>query len=252
MITFVLDNIWLILFILWGLPLTMYRSRFRKIVYQTDSWLINIKPVFMNEITALFLNMYPDNPKYKKFRNFYRFYLIVYFILFFFYMDFKSYSQTTKSNDMDKIGVGSTVPSFSLKDQFGNLFHLDSVKGKKNLVIYFYPKDDSPGCTKQACSFRDQFEVFKDVDALIIGISSQSVESHLEFSKKHRLNYTLLSDEGNKIRKQFGVPTNLLGLLPGRVTYIIDKTGKVVFVFSSQMKAEKHVDEALRILKELK
>ena len=153
---------------------------------------------------------------------------------------------------MGKIGVGSTIPSFSLKDQNGNVFEIDSVKGKKNLVIYFYPKDDSPGCTKEACSFRDQFEVFREADALIIGISAQSVESHLEFSKKHRLNYTLLSDQNNRVRKLFHVPANLFGLISGRVTYIVNKKGQVVFVFNSQINAEKHVEEALRILNEMK
>ncbi|MBK7711758.1 MAG: peroxiredoxin [Bacteroidales bacterium] len=151
---------------------------------------------------------------------------------------------------MNEIKTGDSIPAFSLPDQNGKLFDINSVIGKKNLVIYFYPKDDSPGCTKEACSFRDQFEVFKEADAVIIGISSQSVESHKEFAEKHRLSFTLLSDEGNKIRKQFGVPTNLLGLLPGRVTYIADKTGKVIFIFNSQTRAAEHVDVALRILKE--
>ena len=242
----VLNNIWLILFVAWGLPLSIYRSKFRKIVYQTDSWVINIKPVFLKEIKGLFGNIYPNNHSYRKFRNFYRFYLAIYFVLFIFYF--------SMSDNMNSkvIGVGSTVPSFSLKDQNGDTFELDSVKGKKNLVIYFYPKDDTPGCTREACSFRDQFEVFKQHDALIIGISAQSVESHLEFSKKHRLNYTLLSDDGNVVRKLFGVPANLFGLLPGRVTYVVDKAGKVVFMFNSQMNAEKHIEEALRILNELK
>ena len=153
---------------------------------------------------------------------------------------------------MTEIKIGSSIPAFTLPDQNGNLFDINSVLGKKNLVIYFYPKDDSPGCTKEACSFRDQFEVFKEANALIIGISGQSVESHKEFAEKHRLSFTLLSDEGDKIRKQFGVPTNLLGLLPGRVTYIADKTGKVIYILNSQMQSTKHVDEALRILKELK
>ena len=248
---FISANIWLILFLAWGLPLTIYRSKFRKLVYQTDSWIINIKPVFMKEIKGLIGNIHPDNLKYRKFRNFYRFYLAIYFLLFFFYFNFKSYSQTT-TNDMDKIGVGSTIPSFSLKDQNGKLFDINSVKGIKNLVIYFYPKDDSPGCTKEACSFRDQFEVFSQADAVIIGISGQSVQSHLDFANKYRLNYTLLSDEANEVRKLFGVPTNLLGLLPGRVTYVVNKEGKVVFVFNSQIQAQKHIDEALRIMKELK
>lgn len=175
----------------------------------------------------------------------------IYILMFLLYFNINVSSQT-KFKKMDIIKVGSTVPSFSLKDQNGLNFNINSVKGKKNLVIYFYPKDDSPGCTKEACSFRDQFEVFNKQDALIIGISGQSVKSHLEFAKKHRLNYTLLSDEENKVRKLFGVPTSFLGLLPGRVTYIVDKKGEVVFVFNSQLNAEKHIEEALRILKNLK
>jgi peroxiredoxin Q/BCP len=242
---FLLKNIWVILFIIWGLPLSIYRSKFRKIVYQTDKWTINIKPYFMKELKALFGNIYPDNLNYLKFRNFYRFYLIVYLLLF------TSYATFGQKTNMNEIKIGSTIPSFTLPDQDGNLFDINSVIGKKNLVIYFYPKDDSPGCTAEACSFRDQFEVFKEADAVIIGISGQSVESHKEFAEKHRLSFTLLSDEGNKIRKQFGVPANFMGLLPGRVTYIADKTGKVIFIFNSQTKATEHVDEALRILKEL-
>ncbi len=240
------ENIWLILFVVWGLPLTFYRSKFRKIVYQTDSWTINIKPYFGKELKALFGNLYPGNRKYLKLRNFYRFYLIVYLILFTTYLTFH------KNIQMNELKIGSAVPSFKLPDQNGELFDIDSMIGKKNLVIYFYPKDDSPGCTAQACSFQDQFEVFKEADAVIIGISGQSVESHKEFAQKHRLTFTLLSDERNKIRKQFGVPTNFFGLLPGRVTYVADKTGKVIYIFNSQMQATKHVDEALRMLKQSK
>lgn len=243
---FILDNIWLILFFGWGLPLTYYRSKFRKMVYQTDSWTINIKPLFGKELKALFGNLYPDNKNYLKLRNFYRFYLVIYLILFTAFLIFN------KDNKMNEIKVGSTIPAFTLPDQNGNMFNINSVLGKKNLVIYFYPKDDSPGCTAQACAFRDQFEVFSEADAVIIGISSQSVKSHKEFADKHRLSFTLLSDEGNKIRKQFGVPTNLLGLLPGRVTYVADKTGKVLYTFNSQLQTQKHVDEALRILHGLK
>jgi thioredoxin-dependent peroxiredoxin len=172
-------------------------------------------------------------------------YLYLYILLFSCFMFFNT------NQNMKNIEVGSKVPQFSLNDQNGNLFSIDSVLGKKNLVIYFYPKDDSPGCTKEACYFRDQFEVFNEADALIIGISGQSVESHKKFADKYRLSYTLLSDEGNKIRKLFGVPTNLLGLLPGRVSYVIDKKGKVVFIFDSQTQAKRHVDEALKILKGL-
>jgi len=248
---FLYHNIWLILFVVWGIPLTWFRSKFRKIVYQTDSWTINIKPVFMKELKALFGNILPGNSNYKRTRNFYRVYLSVYLILFLFYLNFQSQAQMHNTNNMTKLSVGSTIPQFSLKDQNGNSFDISSVIGKKNLVIYFYPKDDSPGCTKEACSFRDQFEVFTEADAVIIGISSQSVKSHKEFAEKYRLNYTLLSDEENQVRKLFGVPTNLLGLIPGRVTYVANKQGKVVYLFNSQIKAEQHVGEALKILKEL-
>ena len=160
-------------------------------------------------------------------------------------------AQTQKTNKMNRIVKGSKVPVFTLPDQNGQMFDLEKVIGRKNLVIYFYPKDDSPGCTKEACYFRDQYEVFNQADALIIGISGQSVASHRKFADKYNLTFTLLSDAGNKIRKQFGVPTDFFGMLPGRVTYIVDKTGTVVYVFDSQSEATRHVDEALRILKEL-
>jgi len=153
---------------------------------------------------------------------------------------------------MKAIQIGSMIPPFSLPDQNGELFDITTVIGKKNLVIYFYPKDDSPGCTAQACSFRDQYEVFNETDAMIIGISGQSVESHKRIAQRHRLSYTLLSDEGNKVRKLFGVPASLLGILPGRVTYVADKTGKVLYVFNSQIQSTKHVAEALKILRSIK
>jgi peroxiredoxin Q/BCP len=161
-------------------------------------------------------------------------------------------SQNQKKTDMHAIETGDLIPEFTLPDQNGVSFDIKSVIGKKKLVIYFYPKDDSPGCTKEACAFRDQFEIFTEADALIIGISGQSVESHKKFAEKYRLSFILLSDTGNKVRKMFGVPANVLGLLPGRVTYVADKTGKVIYIFNSQMEAERHVEEALKILREIK
>jgi peroxiredoxin Q/BCP len=156
-----------------------------------------------------------------------------------------------QNNNLMKIEVGSKIPSFALLDQDGNLFDINEIVGKKNLVIYFYPKDDTPGCTKEACSFRDQFEVFRDAGAEVIGISSDSVKSHKNFALKHRLQFQLLSDVDKTVRKAFGVPTDFLGLLPGRVTYIVDKAGVVQNVFNSQFNADKHVEEALRVLKNL-
>ena len=151
-----------------------------------------------------------------------------------------------------QIKVGDKVPDFSLLDTGGNQFALGKVLGTKNLVIYFYPKDDTPGCTKEACTFRDQYEDFTKVDAIVIGISGQSVESHKNFAHKYNLSFTLLADEGNKVRELFGVPTNFGGLIPGRVTYVVDKKGVVVFVFNSQTDAAGHVSEALKVLNGLK
>lgn len=206
----------------------------------------------MKELKALLGNVFPGNMNYYRRRKYYRIYLSIYLLLFLLYFNFSIQAQTSNPETLAKISLGSTIPEFSLSDQDGNSFKIGTFLGKKNLVIYFYPKDDSPVCTKQACSFRDQFEIFKVADALIIGISSGSVSSHKEFAEKYNLNFTLLSDEGNRVRKLFGVPTNFLGLVPGRVTYIVNKEGKVVFVFNSQMNAEQHVTEALNVLKELK
>lgn len=150
-----------------------------------------------------------------------------------------------------KIKVGSTIPAFSLPDQEGQHVNINDFIGKSNLVIYFYPKDDTPGCTREACSFRDQFEVFRDSGAEVFGISADSVEKHKQFAEKHRLPFRLLSDVNKRVRKLFGVPGDLLGLIPGRVTYIVDKQGKVRHIFNSQFNAEKHVSEALEVLKKM-
>jgi len=148
---------------------------------------------------------------------------------------------------MKKIQVGDTIPHFTLKDQNGNDFDISTLLGKKKLVIFFYPQDGSLNCTREACYFRDLYDVFDEVDAVIIGISGQSVESHKEFAEKNRLNYTLLSDHDNIVRKLFGVPGRAFGLIPGRVTYVADRSGKVVHIFDSQTEVQRHVDEAMKI-----
>ena len=246
-----MEIILLILLILWGIPLTFYRSKFRKIVYRTDSWTINFKPVFGKEIKAVFGNIFPYDKKYVKMRNFYRIYLLVYLMLFVAFISTGNSINTEKENEME-IKIGSTVPNIVLHNQNDEIFDLKNKTAGKNVVLYFYPKDETPGCTAQACAFRDQFEDFTDAEAVVIGISGQSVESHKAFAEKHQLTFTLLSDEGNKIRKQFGVPTNFFGLLPGRVTYVINKTGKVVYIFNSQTNISGHIDQSLKILKEQK
>jgi thioredoxin-dependent peroxiredoxin len=148
---------------------------------------------------------------------------------------------------MHKIQVGDKIPSFILKDQNGNDFDISTLVGSKKLVIFFYPQDGSLTCTKEACYFRDLSDVFDEAGAVLIGISGQSVESHKDFAEKNRLTYTLLSDTGNHVRKLFGVPGKLFGLIPGRVTYVADRSGKVVYIFESQTEAQRHVDEALKI-----
>jgi len=148
---------------------------------------------------------------------------------------------------MNKIKIGSTIPAFALPDQNGDLFDISNYLGKKKLVIFFYPQDGSLNCTKEACYFRDLSEVFTETDAILIGISSQSVESHKEFSEKNRLKYTLLSDTGNEVRKLFGVPGWLFGLIPGRVTYVTNRSGEVVYIFDSQTETQRHADEALKV-----
>jgi peroxiredoxin Q/BCP len=125
---------------------------------------------------------------------------------------------------------------------------LKDFSGRKPVVLFFYPKDDSPGCTKEVCAFRDNFEEFSKLDAQVIGISSDSVESHRRFAAKHDLSFPLLSDEGGNIRRLYGVPKTF-GLIPGRVTYIIDKEGVVRHVFSSQLSVQRHVQEALAALR---
>jgi thioredoxin-dependent peroxiredoxin len=150
----------------------------------------------------------------------------------------------------DKVKVGSVAPDFTLPSQSGEMVNLRDFLGQKPVVLFFYPKDDTPGCTKQACGFRDDFDEFRKLDAEIIGISSDSVESHEHFAKKYNLPFTLLSDEGGKVRKLYSVP-NTFGLFPGRVTYVIDEVGMVRHVFSSQVEAGRHVEEAVEVLKSI-
>ena len=147
----------------------------------------------------------------------------------------------------DRVDVGSKAPDFSLYSQSGEMVHLKDFLGSKPVVLFFYPKDDTPGCTKQACAFRDDYGGFGKLDAEVIGISSDSVESHRSFAAKHDLPFTLLSDEEGKVRWLYGVPTTL-GLFPGRVTYVIDKEGVVRHLFFSQIEVERHVEEALKAL----
>ncbi|MFZ0217398.1 MAG: peroxiredoxin [Candidatus Dormiibacterota bacterium] len=145
------------------------------------------------------------------------------------------------------VAVGQQAPDFTLPDGNGNPVRLHDLLGERAVVLYFYPKDETSGCTTEACSFRDSYDVFKEAGAEVVGVSSDSVESHRKFADHHSLPFLLLSDQGGAVRKQFGA-TGLFGLMPGRVTFVIDKAGTVRHVFSSLLDANRHIREALHTL----
>lgn len=145
--------------------------------------------------------------------------------------------------------VGDKLPHFTALDTEGNLFDSQSVIGKKPVVIYFYPKDNTTICTIEACSFRDQYEDFRELGAEVIGVSRDSISSHQKFAKQHRLPFQLLSDGDGKLRKLFGVPARFLGLIPGRVTYVANKDGVVTMVFDDATGGTIHIKKALEALK---
>jgi peroxiredoxin Q/BCP len=148
------------------------------------------------------------------------------------------------------VKAGDKAPDFTLLSQAGEPVRLSDRLGERVVILYFYPKDETPGCTKEACAFRDSYEVFTDAGAEVIGVSSDSVASHDAFAGHHQLPFTLLSDEGGSVRKSYGVPATL-GLLPGRVTYVIDRAGVVRHVVNSQLNIGRHIDSALEIVREL-
>ena len=147
--------------------------------------------------------------------------------------------------------IGDQIPEIALKDESDEWVSLHDFKGKHPLVVYFYPKDDTPGCTKEACEFRNEFDQFDQYDAKIFGISGDSVKSHQRFVAKHALNFSLLSDRDRQAEKAFGVPRSLFGLLPGRVTFVIDREGVIQHVFSAQIDARRHTRESLEVIKKL-
>jgi peroxiredoxin Q/BCP len=149
-----------------------------------------------------------------------------------------------------KVQVGDAAPAFALRTQNGTTVSLEDLLGKSAIVLYFYPKDNTGGCTAEACSFRDSYAVFKEAGAEVIGVSSDSEASHQQFASKNRLPFLLLSDEKGALRKLYGVPSTM-GVLPGRVTYVIDKEGIVRHIFSDMLNPQKHIAEALQVVQSL-
>jgi thioredoxin-dependent peroxiredoxin len=148
------------------------------------------------------------------------------------------------------IRVGDKAPDFTLPSQSGDQVRLQDRLGDRVVVLYFYPKDETPGCTAEACAFRDSHEAFTDAGAEVIGISSDSAGRHASFAGRYQLPFTLVSDQGGAVRKSYGVPA-VLGVLPGRVTYVIDRTGTVRHVFNSMTNVGQHISEALDVVRRL-
>jgi peroxiredoxin Q/BCP len=146
--------------------------------------------------------------------------------------------------------VGDKAPNFTLPKASGEAFTLADVVGRRTVVLFFYPKDDTPGCTVEACTFRDNYEAFVEAGAEVVGVSSDSGASHQGFATKHKLPMTLLTDTGGKVRALYGVRATL-GFMPGRATFVIDRTGTIVHVFSSQLRVKTHVEQALAVVRGL-
>lgn len=147
--------------------------------------------------------------------------------------------------------VGDLAPDFTLPRSSGELTSLSDFRGRSDVVLFFYPKDYSPACTAEACSFRDSYEVFCKRQAEVVGISADSLLSHQQFAAQFRLPFVLLSDSDGSVRQRYGV-ARTFGIFPGRATYLIDRSGVIRYIFSSQFLPLKHVSNALRVLERLR
>ena len=153
----------------------------------------------------------------------------------------------TESRQKRKLQVGDTAPDFTLPDQWGEMVSLKDLRGRVNVVLYFYLRDGTPGCSIEAAAFRDNYRIFRDLGTEVIGVSSDPVESHRSFTAARGITFKLLSDANGAVRKRYGVkPT--LRLVPGRATYVIDRQGIVRFVFSSQLQPQRHAEKALQAI----
>lgn len=149
-----------------------------------------------------------------------------------------------------KLKIGDIAPEFKLKDQNSNLISLEEFKNKKNIILFFYPKDFSPLCTSEVCEFQDSYEIFKNSNSEVLGISADNIETHKKFSEKYNVSFSILSDNNNKIRKLYGAFS--LAVIPARITFIIDKLGIIKYIFSSNLSSSKHIKKSLEIVSGLK
>jgi thioredoxin-dependent peroxiredoxin len=147
--------------------------------------------------------------------------------------------------------VANSAPDFSLPRSNGELVSLSDFRGRFEVVLFFYPKDHSPACTAEACSFRDRYELFRERGAEVIGISADSVLSHQRFAARFHLPFILLSDSEGSVRKRYGI-AKTFGIFPGRATFLIDRQGVIRHIFSSQFLPMMHVSSALNVLERLR
>lgn len=147
------------------------------------------------------------------------------------------------------LNVGDKAPDFEAVTDGDEKLRLSEVLKEREVILYFYPKDETPGCTAEACSFRDEWDTIKEMGAEVIGVSSDTAESHRKFKENHKLQFTLVSDRDKAIRTMYGVKGSLF---PPRTTFVISREGKIVHVYNSQMNAKHHVDEAVTALKKLR
>jgi len=150
---------------------------------------------------------------------------------------------------MVELKVGDTAPDFSLSNEHGLPVSLKDYLGKKNVVLYFYPKDFTSGCTTEACSFRDSYKIYQEKNAVVIGVSLDSVESHMKFSEKYNLPFAILSDHSKEVAKAYGA-LGAGGFFTKRVTFIIDKNGKITHIFP-KVDVTRHSEAVLKALEEL-
>ncbi len=145
--------------------------------------------------------------------------------------------------------INQKAPDFKAQDHKGNFYTLQDFIGKKNLVLFFYPKDFTPGCTAEACSFRDAYQDFQEAGAEVIGISGDDAQSHKSFADKHKLPYPLLPDTDKKIRTAYGIPTNIFGMVTGRISYLINKEGIIKYAYRDNLNPTGHIEAMLRLIK---
>ena len=149
------------------------------------------------------------------------------------------------------VDIGDVFPDFILNDENGDEFDLKRDFTNSYLVLYFYPKDETPGCTKQACYFKDNYDDFKEIDCEIIGISSDNETSHRSFKTNYNLPFKLLCDQDSKLRKEIQLPKDFFGLSPGRITFLLNSKNEILFIHRSSLKMKSHIKKVLDFLNEI-